>query len=133
MATTKKATKKVVEKTPTTISKLKSELNYQRAVNQELMEKLNPTIKVDCKQSDSMVNLNSINSELLKSDENLYTLNNAITEKICQLTGQSIISKDFGIKVEDGFIGNMLTNSQTVSKRTEEMNELLTVLFKTIQ
>ncbi|MES2382447.1 MAG: hypothetical protein V4538_15475 [Bacteroidota bacterium] len=132
-----KTTKKAVGKTPTkkvndSIKKLVSELNFQRVVNQELMEKLNSTVKPDCKQGNSEVNLNSINSELLKSNENLYNLNNSITERICQLTGQSIISKDFGVKVEEGFIGNMLTNSQTVTKRTEELNELLTVLFKSL-
>ncbi len=118
-----------------TIAQLQKELAYHKAVNQELMEKLNvPILKkgepicVDKRD----INLNDINIGVLNSNDFVNSINSNLRDKIKELTGKENNSNPVTSICEDGFIGNLYYNTQMVSEKLCATTELLATLFKTI-
>lgn len=125
-----KKTNKVVEKAPTT---LKKELEYVKAINKELMEKLNPVTKgVAQPPTKSEVTLDDINNSILRASEAACVINDLVYSKIKELTGKEVSRVSFDLVSEDGFIGSMNYNARLLEERNKSAIDLLTELFKTI-
>lgn len=124
-----KPAKKVVEKTPTA---LKKELEYVKAINKELMEKLNPVTKADSKPCNPEITLDVINKSILNASEASCVINDLVYSKIKELTGKEVSRVSFDLVSEDGFIGSMNYNARLLEERNKSAIDLLTELFKTI-